>query len=42
MKLSLEPAKGGNAESFDADVVLVAIGRRPVTKGIGLEELVSP
>ncbi len=36
--LSLEPAAGGAAETFDAEVVLVAIGRRPFTKGIGLEE----
>ena len=37
--LSLEPAKGGAAESFDADVVLVSTGRRPFTRDIGLEEL---
>lgn len=40
VKLSLEGAKGGGAESFEADVVLVAIGRRPFTKNIGLEEVV--
>lgn len=38
VSLSLEPAKGGAAETFDADVVLVAIGRRPFTRNIGLEE----
>jgi len=35
--LTLEPAAGGNAETLDADVVLVAIGRRPHTNGLGLE-----
>lgn len=40
VKLSLEGAKGGSAETFDAEVVLVAIGRRPFTKNIGLEEVV--
>jgi dihydrolipoamide dehydrogenase len=39
VKLSLEPAKGGAAESMDADVVLVAIGRVPYTEGLGLEAL---
>ncbi len=35
--LTLEPAKGGTAETVDADYVLVAIGRRPYTTGLGLE-----
>lgn len=35
--LTLEPAKGGVAETLRADVVLVAIGRRPVTAGLGLD-----
>ena len=35
--LTLEPAKGGAAETLEADVVLVAIGRRPHTEGLGLE-----
>lgn len=36
--LSIEPAKeGGKAETLDADAVLVAIGRRPYTTGLGLE-----
>ena len=35
--LSLEPAAGGAAETLVADVVLVAIGRRPFTQGLGLE-----
>src|SRR5215813_8703814 len=35
--LTLEPAAGGKAETLDADVVLVAIGRRPYTNGLGLD-----
>ncbi len=35
--LTLEPAKGGDAETLQADAVLVAIGRRPYTEGLGLE-----
>ena len=37
VKLTLEPAAGGAAETLDADVVLVAIGRRPYYEGLGLE-----
>ncbi len=37
--LTMEPAKGGDAETMKADVVLVAIGRRPYTTGLGLEDL---
>jgi dihydrolipoamide dehydrogenase len=37
--LTIEPAAGGEAESLSADVVLVAIGRRPYTDGLGLDEL---
>ncbi|MHC5655183.1 dihydrolipoyl dehydrogenase [Stappia sp. ICDLI1TA098] len=38
--VTVEPAAGGEAaaETLEADVVLVAIGRRPVTAGLGLEE----
>jgi dihydrolipoamide dehydrogenase len=36
--LSLEPAAGGAAEAIKADVVLLAIGRRPYTEGLGLAE----
>lgn len=36
--LTTEPAKGGDESTLDADVVLVATGRRPFTAGIGLEE----
>ncbi len=35
--LTVEPAAGGNAEKLDADIVLVCIGRRPYTEGLGLE-----
>ena len=36
--LSVEPAAGGAAEEIKADVVLLAIGRRPYTEGLGLAE----
>lgn len=35
--LTLEPAAGGAAETIEADTVLVSIGRRPNTEGLGLE-----
>jgi dihydrolipoamide dehydrogenase len=35
--LALEPAQGGAREVLAADVVLVAVGRRPYTDGLGLE-----
>jgi dihydrolipoamide dehydrogenase len=35
--LTVEPAAGGAAETIEADVVLVGIGRRPYTEGLGLE-----
>ncbi len=34
--LTVAPAAGGDAEELNADVVLVSIGRRPYTKGLGL------
>jgi dihydrolipoamide dehydrogenase len=37
--LTVEPANGGVAERMTADVVLLAIGRRPYTEGLGLEEI---
>jgi dihydrolipoamide dehydrogenase len=37
--LTVEPAKGGAAEMVSADVVLVAVGRKPYTDGLGLAEL---
>jgi dihydrolipoamide dehydrogenase len=38
LKATIEPAKGGAAETIEADVVLVAIGRVPYTDGLGLDE----
>lgn len=35
--LTMEPAAGGDKEEVSADVVLVSIGRRPFTTGLGLE-----
>ncbi len=37
LKVTTEAAKGGTEEVLDADVVLVCIGRRPYTEGLGLE-----
>ncbi len=37
VELTVEPAAGGAAETIKGDVVLVAIGRRPYTAGLGLE-----
>ena len=37
--LSLEPVKGGESQTLRADVVLVAIGRRAYTEGLGLAEV---
>ena len=34
----IEPAAGGQAQSMEADVVLVCIGRVPYTNGLGLKE----
>jgi dihydrolipoamide dehydrogenase len=39
VKLSVESVKSGEAKTIDADVVLVSIGRRPHTDGLGLEAL---
>jgi dihydrolipoamide dehydrogenase len=36
--LTVEPAAGGAAETLEADVVLVSIGRRPNTDGLGLDK----
>jgi dihydrolipoamide dehydrogenase len=38
LKAKIEPAKGGAAETIEADVVLVSIGRVPYTDGLGLKE----
>jgi dihydrolipoamide dehydrogenase len=37
VELTIEPAAGGEARTLKADYVLVAIGRRPYTEGLGLE-----
>ena len=37
--LSVEPVAGGEAETLTADYVLLAIGRRPYTQGLGLESV---
>ncbi|KAK0884068.1 dihydrolipoamide dehydrogenase precursor, partial [Friedmanniomyces endolithicus] len=39
VKLDVEAAKGGKAQTLEADVVLVAIGRRPYTANLGLENI---
>ncbi len=36
--VTMEPAAGGTAESLTVDVVLVAIGRKPNTDGLGLDK----
>jgi dihydrolipoamide dehydrogenase len=38
LAVKVEAAAGGNAETLEADVVLVAIGRVPYTEGLGLKE----
>jgi len=37
--LTIEPAAGGKSETLEADCVLVSIGRRPNTDGLGLEAI---
>ncbi len=37
--LTMEPAKGGESEKLQADAVLLAIGRRPYTEKLGLQEV---
>ncbi|WP_077968077.1 dihydrolipoyl dehydrogenase [Ensifer adhaerens] len=37
-KVTFEPVKGGDAQTLDADVVLIATGRRPYTDGLGLDK----
>lgn len=37
-KVSFEPVKGGDTETLEADVVLIATGRKPYTEGLGLED----
>ena len=38
-RLTVEPAKGGTSETIEADAVLVSIGRRPNTEGLGLDAI---
>ena len=37
-KVSIEKAAGGGAETLEADIVLMAVGRVPYTEGLGLVE----
>mgnify|MGYP001143326023 FL=1 len=37
--VTVEPAAGGEAEAIEADTVLVSIGRRPNTQGLGLDKI---
>ncbi len=39
VSLTVEPAAGGAAETIEAEIVLLAIGRRPLIAGLGLEAL---
>ncbi|MET0295622.1 MAG: FAD-dependent oxidoreductase, partial [Phenylobacterium sp.] len=39
VELTVEPVAGGAAETLQADHVLLAIGRRPYTEGLGLESV---
>jgi len=39
VKVTYEPVKGGDAETITADRVLVSVGRRPYTDGLGLEAI---
>ncbi|GBE85806.1 hypothetical protein BKA93DRAFT_787135 [Sparassis latifolia] len=37
--VNTESAKGGKEETLEADVVLVSVGRRPYTTGLGLDKI---
>ena len=39
LKAKVEPASGGTAETIEADVVLVSVGRVPYSNGLGLDEV---
>src|SRR5690606_22559950 len=36
--VSVEPVNGGDAQEIKGDVVLVSVGRKPYTEGLGLAE----
>jgi dihydrolipoamide dehydrogenase len=38
VKLTVEPASGGESETLEADNVLLAVGRKPYTEGLGAAE----
>ena len=38
-KVTFEPVAGGDAQTLEADIVLISTGRRPYTDGLGLEEI---
>ena len=37
--LTMEPAAGGKEEKMSVDIVLMAVGRKPYTEGLGLENI---
>lgn len=39
LKVHIEPAAGGEAQSIETDVMLVSIGRTPYTAGLGLDQV---
>lgn len=39
VNLTVEPSKGGDAQTLKAEVVLVSVGRRPYTENLGLENV---
>ena len=39
VELTVEDAAGGNEKVMDADIVLIATGRRAFTEGLGLENV---
>lgn len=41
-KVIIEPAAGGDSEVIECDVVLMSIGRKPYTDGLGLDEIGIP
>ena len=38
VKLTVEPAAGGDEEKLSTDIVLMAVGRKPYTEGLGLDK----